>query len=317
LTEKIDIGFHNRYMLALNHVFIKADIFVKVKLSFLPVGHTHDDVDQFFSQINRVLTREDVLTVPDLHRLVKKSFRPTPICHHLDDMAMLVPWWHQLIEKNFEGTSFPRVFLFKKGKADGKGESGTTGHYYRQQMQTSKKTTTDCWFPTNGEHGYTVFLDAEDANVLRKTEGVYCVPYKAIDTTDIRNTLKAYSTRMGNDQLEWWEETLKRFDEDAKGACKGCLKLRAELSKVTSNKKDSKEVANEKAKVTRKATKDLQEHMYSRDAEVSSLYYCVCKGGQSSRCCYCYMQGASRKHRLYADWLPPSRAVNARNHQGP
>lgn len=36
----------------------------KVKLGFLPVGHTHEDIDQRFSCVSRQLSRRNALTIP-------------------------------------------------------------------------------------------------------------------------------------------------------------------------------------------------------------------------------------------------------------
>ena len=46
----------NRYVLAVCNMLVAKGIFKKVKLSFLPVGHTHDDCDQMFSRFNNTST---------------------------------------------------------------------------------------------------------------------------------------------------------------------------------------------------------------------------------------------------------------------
>ncbi len=40
----------------------------QVKLGFLPVGHTHEDIDQLFSCVSRHLKHRNALTIPGLHR---------------------------------------------------------------------------------------------------------------------------------------------------------------------------------------------------------------------------------------------------------
>ena len=47
----------NRYVIAFLAYFVQIRIFEKVKVSFMEVGHTHEDIDQFFSVIaNNVRT---------------------------------------------------------------------------------------------------------------------------------------------------------------------------------------------------------------------------------------------------------------------
>lgn len=39
-------------------------------MSFLLVGHTHEDVDQCFSKISQKLKEKDALTIPNLEALI-------------------------------------------------------------------------------------------------------------------------------------------------------------------------------------------------------------------------------------------------------
>ena len=43
---------------------LKNVIFIQVKIGFLPVGHTHEDIDQLFSCISRKLKHSNALTIP-------------------------------------------------------------------------------------------------------------------------------------------------------------------------------------------------------------------------------------------------------------
>ncbi|CAG2221775.1 PHF20 [Mytilus edulis] len=45
----------------------------QIKLSFLMVGHTHEDVDQFFSRISVKCHQQAAVTRPDLHQLISTS----------------------------------------------------------------------------------------------------------------------------------------------------------------------------------------------------------------------------------------------------
>ena len=56
----------NRYLLAYCELLVAQGVFKVVYVSFLPVGHTHADIDQSFSSISGKLRREDAATMEDL-----------------------------------------------------------------------------------------------------------------------------------------------------------------------------------------------------------------------------------------------------------
>ena len=269
----------NRYILALNHLLILANIFIKVKLSFLPVGHTHDDVDQFFSKINAVLTTRDILCLEDLHEAVQTSFLPRPVCIHLDDMGMFVPWLTKYLEKNIIGHSEPRCYLFKRCE-----QNDVVGHFYRQQMQTSKKVDPDSWFPTNQPTGLCVFK----TNPLEEDPFVYRVPYKVVDVEGLRRTVGCMRGAMSTAQCSWWDELLNSFKGNV-GACVTCDEIRVKQQESSANKTDSDEVRKKKQRDVRKAGIELQKHMYEAN------------------------------HQMFHDWLPHARPAHEepiRNQEG-
>ena len=263
----------NRYVLALNHLLVEKGVFVKVKMSFLPVGHTHDDVDQFFSRINSVLTRRNIMTIQDLHAAVKESFLPTPTCTHLDNMGMFVPWFLPLIEKNISGHSQPRCFLFKRSVED------KVGHFYRQNMQTRKLEFPECWFPANKVSGHSLFKDFAAVDVNK----VFQVPYKPINLPSLRITVESLKNVMNEEEEAWWEKLLGDFDEQEQNACDDCIAMRQQLKAFVSNKTDTKDVANEKSRGVKRVVRELQEHVLSEDYQ----------------------------HVKYENWFPPSHALPA------
>ncbi len=47
---------------------------VQVKLSFLPVGHTHEDIDQMFSRFSDHLVGRDIFCISDMKEKIEKAF---------------------------------------------------------------------------------------------------------------------------------------------------------------------------------------------------------------------------------------------------
>ncbi|XP_063438737.1 uncharacterized protein LOC134719703 [Mytilus trossulus] len=60
----------NRYVLGFCELLVHQRIFNEVYLSFLPVGHTHEDVDAAFSRIAETLRRNDAETMPRLKEML-------------------------------------------------------------------------------------------------------------------------------------------------------------------------------------------------------------------------------------------------------
>ena len=84
-----------RYVLAFLALLVEYGIFKRVTLSFLPVGHTHEDIDQFFSCIAKILRQSDAHSRIALARCVKKSFSKwgvEPVVTHWSSVANISGW---------------------------------------------------------------------------------------------------------------------------------------------------------------------------------------------------------------------------------
>jgi hypothetical protein len=65
----------NHYVFAYFSYLVQKGIFRQVDINFLPVGHTHEDIDQLFSVVNRRMKTHDVFTFPQLQEEIKNAFR--------------------------------------------------------------------------------------------------------------------------------------------------------------------------------------------------------------------------------------------------
>lgn len=68
----------NSSVLAYLNMLVDRGIFVKVKVGFLLVGHTHDQIDQIFSRFSVMLGIEDAFTMPKLMAVLQKAYTPVP-----------------------------------------------------------------------------------------------------------------------------------------------------------------------------------------------------------------------------------------------
>ena len=66
----------NKYVLAYMSYLIKCNLFARIEMSFMLVGHTHNDVDQLFYLIGKAL-KHNAFTIESLHETVING------CQHL------------------------------------------------------------------------------------------------------------------------------------------------------------------------------------------------------------------------------------------
>lgn len=65
-------------VLAYLNMLVHKGVFKKIKVGFLMVGHTHDQIDQMFSRFSVVLGIKDAMTMPELIAILEKAYTPVP-----------------------------------------------------------------------------------------------------------------------------------------------------------------------------------------------------------------------------------------------
>ena len=68
----------NNLLFTYLHMLLVKKVFRKIKLGFLIVGHTHDQIDQMFSRFSRKLAKCKAFAYEELCSLLKDSYTPTP-----------------------------------------------------------------------------------------------------------------------------------------------------------------------------------------------------------------------------------------------
>ena len=63
-------------------MLVDKGIFDRIKVGFLLVGHTQNQIDQIFSMFSKKLGRNDAFTLEEMMSIVKEAYTPTPeVCH--------------------------------------------------------------------------------------------------------------------------------------------------------------------------------------------------------------------------------------------
>ena len=102
----------NKCFFSFCSLLVELSIFRMIKVSFLMVGHTHDDVDQMFSRYSAYLGRSDSFTMDSLMDDFEKSYTPTPTAVLLDNLPDFVTWIKLYMANIVKLQSYPHVFKF-------------------------------------------------------------------------------------------------------------------------------------------------------------------------------------------------------------
>ena len=73
----------NQYVLAWLQTLVDTQVFQEIYVSFLPVGHTHEDIDQRFSVVSRALRRQTILSVQHMTAFLAQFFKVVDIVINL------------------------------------------------------------------------------------------------------------------------------------------------------------------------------------------------------------------------------------------
>ena len=151
----------NRFMLGIAHLLVEKGCFKRVDLCFLPVGHTHNIVDQMFSRFATALAayHEGFFTVEDVHRICFEGYSAVACScgtrwnvgktktttskkcpcdkvgvhfEHIDKMACWGPTLKKFMTSQIAGISKPRYYRVERDKA------GVVRHRYRHQLQSNR-----------------------------------------------------------------------------------------------------------------------------------------------------------------------------------
>ena len=63
-----------KYLFGFLHHLVHHGVFQKIIISYLPVGHTHEDIDQMFSRFAIALRKYDALDAAAMGEVLRRSF---------------------------------------------------------------------------------------------------------------------------------------------------------------------------------------------------------------------------------------------------
>ncbi len=213
----------NRWILTLAAVFVAVLLFRKIKISFLPKGHTHEDIDQLFSKLAEYLRNRDVLSCDDLSAAIEKCgfFEGKgPVVKHVHKLYDFKGWLSKVMP-SFEAISQPMCFKFELDVAREK-----VLCYAKKDLQTSKRSVPDCWFP---EDGYVV-CSVDEARSIWSSKISQIQP-RDLDLPELQKTVDKYTqlNLMNDTQQECWAREIRRLESSLQSRCEHCADLRLKV----------------------------------------------------------------------------------------
>ncbi len=77
----------NKYVMAYLELLVANSVFDRIECGFLPVGHTHEDVDQAFSTTSSRLRVTNAITLSDLHSVLRTTYGGNVHVEHMNLVA--------------------------------------------------------------------------------------------------------------------------------------------------------------------------------------------------------------------------------------
>ncbi|KAL3701108.1 hypothetical protein R1sor_019130 [Riccia sorocarpa] len=197
----------NGVLLGYLNLLVQQGIFRKVKIGFLLVGHTHDQIDQMFSRFSVRLRREKCFTLPSLVETIEAAYKPKPKVIMLKETWDFTEWFRsptKLLE-SLHGITFNQQFRIKMIEEKAK-------------MWAKQFSTDEFWLPSEGVT-HLKAMPESDRRILSSEQHplkAYCEmkksslegrdldPVKSVESIHLNLRTNCYKYFSALD-IEWWE----------------------------------------------------------------------------------------------------------------
>ncbi|KAL5004518.1 hypothetical protein ScPMuIL_017974 [Solemya velum] len=160
---------------------VKKKFVREIWVSFLLVGHTHEDIDQCFSRISVKLKPTNTINIEELHSIVEGSQLPKPSSLNIGTVWNVSGWLEGSLNA-VHNVTFPklyRIFLHE------------TGHV---TIQYKKLSHDEEWHPKPDERPLEIFKIENGQQQLPDGQPTTVVPHwDKTDIQDLRRCIQHYS----------------------------------------------------------------------------------------------------------------------------
>ncbi|KXJ18305.1 hypothetical protein AC249_AIPGENE23463 [Exaiptasia diaphana] len=191
----------NKYVMAFASYLVEIELFKEVYVSYLMVGHTHEDVDQFFSRISLKLRSNNVWTLPQLHNTIRSSYNPVPESCDVKVMFDISGWLKKHIVRPLKNHVYPHAFKYYLDQKDGKAK-----------MLYKNWADDNMWENADDPDQILVSSPTGIPDLLRPRLGG---SKQEVDLADLKSKVDSSSARMSDADLQWWETFLSDEGQEA------------------------------------------------------------------------------------------------------
>jgi hypothetical protein len=79
----------NKDIMAYCSFLVDCGLFSKVEVTFLPVGHTHEDIDQLFSVFSAYFKCHNAITINELKKNIITASSKVKLVTHIEQVAQI------------------------------------------------------------------------------------------------------------------------------------------------------------------------------------------------------------------------------------
>ena len=168
-----------------------------MKVGFLMTGHTHEDVDQFFSRISTKIQKTNVATLPDLLRVIPQSHSQATTAHRIKTIFNIKDWLQPFMEP-MAHHSRPHQFKITQDP-DGKAV-----------LHTKEWSASECWMlPSGSPHILTGQPEGSPDAVTPN--------FEKVDIRRLAQHVAKMEPFMSPAAREVWQNTLKQLQAEERG----------------------------------------------------------------------------------------------------
>jgi hypothetical protein len=196
----------NNLLFSYLHMLIQKKVFKKIKVGFLLVGHTHDQIDQMFSRFSIRLRKSKAFVYEDLCEILRQSYTPTPVITLLTEAFDFRKY--ALEEPSITVNTLRNVSFSHQFKIQFSREADKVPRMWAKKFSTSSN-----WAPEEG----VIFLKddilegpvwaAEILPLSKKGERVQGSLEKIQnDLADVEKGILGSRILFSDEEISWWEE---------------------------------------------------------------------------------------------------------------
>jgi len=192
----------NSFLLAYLESLVSWGVFGEVHASFLPIGHTHTDIDQTFSCTSRRLRTNDAITMQDLMRQLQLAYTPSPVVNNMSNIINFSGLCKQdnCLKKVKRFTSF-RYFKFNRTSSELSPEFATQNA--SDINNTTRYFRTKCCVKTNSDDDWIPLLENDsDSGFLKSVPNLHKTPPTSVvapsNYIEVNKRLQSEETRIND-----------------------------------------------------------------------------------------------------------------------